>query len=174
MKKLSSLISVLFVFLLLFSGCTAGTVQPKNPDADYLFSSGETEGITINKAHTQSTASAQSETSAPETTTEAAASSTTVPKKTQSSPSPETEKETASPPPETTKKKTTEQAGTTKETTEAAQSTESESQSEMVWIPNSGAKYHKSATCSGMKNPSHVTLSDAKERGYTPCKKCYK
>ena len=46
--------------------------------------------------------------------------------------------------------------------------------SSMVWIPQSGAKYHKNSSCSNMKNPSQISLSDAQARGYTACKKCYK
>lgn len=42
-----------------------------------------------------------------------------------------------------------------------------------VWIPNSGSKYHKSSGCSNMKNPKQVTLDQAINMGYTPCKKCY-
>ncbi len=45
---------------------------------------------------------------------------------------------------------------------------------EMVWIPNSGKKYHASASCSGMKNPTEVTKEEAIQRNFTPCKKCYK
>ena len=43
----------------------------------------------------------------------------------------------------------------------------------MVWIPYSGSKYHRTSSCSGMKGPTQVTLSEAQQRGYTPCKKCY-
>lgn len=47
-------------------------------------------------------------------------------------------------------------------------------QSANVWIPtNGGKKYHKSASCSNMKNPEEVTKSEAESRGFTPCKKCY-
>lgn len=42
----------------------------------------------------------------------------------------------------------------------------------MVWIPKSGSKYHSSSTCSNMKNPQEVTLSQAISRGYDPCKRC--
>lgn len=42
-----------------------------------------------------------------------------------------------------------------------------------VWIPQSGSKYHRTADCSGMKNPKQVTLSEAQAQGYTPCKRCY-
>ena len=45
--------------------------------------------------------------------------------------------------------------------------------SNMVWIPNSGSKYHSHAGCSNMKNPSQVTKSEAENRGYEPCKKCW-
>lgn len=43
----------------------------------------------------------------------------------------------------------------------------------MVWIPNSGTKYHSHSSCSNMNDPSHVTKSYAESCGYTPCKKCY-
>lgn len=42
----------------------------------------------------------------------------------------------------------------------------------LVWIPKSGSKYHSKSTCSNMKNPLQVTLSEAKDGGYEPCKKC--
>lgn len=54
----------------------------------------------------------------------------------------------------------------------SASSTPSKSSSVMVWIPRTGKKYHKKSTCSNMVSPSQVTLSEAKERGYTPCSKC--
>lgn len=44
---------------------------------------------------------------------------------------------------------------------------------EYVWIPQSGKKYHDNSGCSNMKNPSQVTESEAISRGYAPCKKCY-
>ena len=43
----------------------------------------------------------------------------------------------------------------------------------MVWIPNSGTKYHSKPSCSNMKNPTQVTKTQAEASGYTPCKKCY-
>lgn len=43
----------------------------------------------------------------------------------------------------------------------------------MVWIPQSGSKYHSTSSCSGMKDPRQVTLTQAQSRGYTPCKRCY-
>ena len=45
--------------------------------------------------------------------------------------------------------------------------------STIVWIPKSGKKYHRSSSCSNMKNPSQVTLEKAQSLGYTPCSKCY-
>ena len=42
-----------------------------------------------------------------------------------------------------------------------------------VWIPRTGQKYHSNSKCSNMKNPSLVSLSEAKRLGYTACKKCY-
>lgn len=45
--------------------------------------------------------------------------------------------------------------------------------SNMVWIPNSGSKYHSHSGCSNMKNPSQVSKSVAESRGFEPCKKCW-
>jgi len=42
-----------------------------------------------------------------------------------------------------------------------------------VWIPRTGAKYHSRASCSNMRNPYYVTLTEAIDRGYTKCKKCW-
>ena len=47
------------------------------------------------------------------------------------------------------------------------------SNSSTVWIPKNGSKYHNNPNCSNMKNPSQVTKSQAINRGYEPCKKCY-
>ena len=51
--------------------------------------------------------------------------------------------------------------------------TETTRQEIMVWIPRTGEKYHLSSICSGMKNPSYVTLTKAIQYGYEPCSKCY-
>lgn len=61
---------------------------------------------------------------------------------------------------------------TTRATTEATTRDYSQS-SDSVWIPQSGSKYHRTASCSGMKNPSEVSKSQAISWGYEPCKKCY-
>lgn len=46
-------------------------------------------------------------------------------------------------------------------------------QDEVVYITETGEKYHK-AGCSSLKNSSmELTLSEAKERGYAPCGKCW-
>ena len=45
---------------------------------------------------------------------------------------------------------------------------------QQVWIPtHGGKKYHSRSSCSGMKDPEKVSLSTAKQRGFTACKKCY-
>lgn len=44
---------------------------------------------------------------------------------------------------------------------------------EMVWIPQKNGKYHKKASCSGMKDPIQITKQEAINRGYDPCGKCY-
>lgn len=59
-------------------------------------------------------------------------------------------------------------------TAQAEQETISQQQQEeTVWIPQSGSKYHSNSSCSGMNNPTEVTLSEAQSRGYEPCKKCH-
>lgn len=45
-------------------------------------------------------------------------------------------------------------------------------QPDMVWIPKSGKRYHKTASCSNMSNPQQVTRQQAESRGLTPFKKC--
>lgn len=43
-----------------------------------------------------------------------------------------------------------------------------------VWVANSSTNiYHSVSTCSGMKSPSEITLSDAKGSGMERCGKCY-
>lgn len=49
----------------------------------------------------------------------------------------------------------------------------SSSSDPLVWIPTKGGtKYHKKESCSNMKSPLQVSLSVAKQKGYTPCSKC--
>ena len=43
----------------------------------------------------------------------------------------------------------------------------------MVWLPESGTKYHSNSSCSNMNNPRQVTLDEAVNAGYEPCKKCH-
>lgn len=45
---------------------------------------------------------------------------------------------------------------------------------EQVWIDNTGKKYHNKSSCSNMSDPYQVTVDEAVNRGYDPCKKCYK
>lgn len=41
-----------------------------------------------------------------------------------------------------------------------------------VWLPQSGARYHLVATCSGMQGPREATLDEAIAQGFTACKRC--
>lgn len=63
-----------------------------------------------------------------------------------------------------------EKAEEAQQTTEQTTTTEKE---EMVWVSNTGSKYHSNPNCSNMRNPVKETLSDAKSRGLSPCSKCY-
>lgn len=61
---------------------------------------------------------------------------------------------------------------TTPETTASTNS--SSTYDPMVWIPtNGGQRYHAKSTCSGMKGPIEVPLSEAKARGFTSCGRCH-
>lgn len=42
-----------------------------------------------------------------------------------------------------------------------------------VWVSQTGSKYHSNPSCSGMKNPSQLSRTEAESQGYTPCKRCY-
>ena len=55
---------------------------------------------------------------------------------------------------------------------EAAAQTQ-QPQEQMVWVSQSGSKYHSNSSCSNMKNPTQITISEAQNRGLEPCKKCY-
>ena len=59
------------------------------------------------------------------------------------------------------------------ETAPTVMEAEPEVRENMVWIPNSGSKYHSRAGCSNMENPREVTEREAKAMGYTPCKRCH-
>lgn len=51
---------------------------------------------------------------------------------------------------------------------------EPEQNEEMVWVPvHGGTKYHSYSSCSNMKDPVYITLSEAVAYGYTPCSKCW-
>ena len=61
-----------------------------------------------------------------------------------------------------------------KPSTEQTSSNDNQAASgDMVWIPNSGSKYHSRSGCSNMKNPRQVTKQEAENEGYEPCKKCW-
>lgn len=61
------------------------------------------------------------------------------------------------------------QVGTTKKTN---QPTTSPSNSETVYITNTGSKYHR-GSCSYLRNSKHaIDKDDAISQGYTPCSRC--
>ena len=59
------------------------------------------------------------------------------------------------------------------ETTTPDNSTNNEEKVQMVWVASSGTKYHSKSSCSNMTSPRQISLEDAKEAGYTACKKCH-
>lgn len=48
-----------------------------------------------------------------------------------------------------------------------------EQNSQMVWLPKTGSKYHSYSGCSNMKNPRQVSKEEAERLNYEPCKKCW-
>ena len=44
---------------------------------------------------------------------------------------------------------------------------------EMVWISETGKKYHSYWNCGNMQSPTCATKDEAVERGLEPCSKCY-
>lgn len=74
---------------------------------------------------------------------------------------------------QTTTKTPTKKVDENKNTTSTTKTPVTTTNSNLVWIPQSGKKYHSNPKCSNMKNPSQVTKASAESSGYTPCKKCY-
>lgn len=46
-------------------------------------------------------------------------------------------------------------------------------QTNLVWVTATGKRYHAKSDCSGMKNPTEISMDEARARGYTACSKCY-
>ncbi len=66
----------------------------------------------------------------------------------------------------------TSKAETTAAKTTKVQPTKAQNNSSSVYITDSGKKYHK-AGCSSLSKSKHkISLSDAKSKGYTACKRC--
>ena len=57
--------------------------------------------------------------------------------------------------------------------TASAPAPQNQGNTNLVWIPASGAKYHSYPGCSNMKNPTQVTQDEAVAMGYDACKRCH-
>lgn len=55
----------------------------------------------------------------------------------------------------------------------SASTPQNQGNTNLVWIPASGAKYHSYPGCSNMKNPTQVTQDEAVAMGYDACKRCH-
>ena len=44
---------------------------------------------------------------------------------------------------------------------------------ELVWIPQTGDRYHTNPDCSNMIDPSVVSIAEAQSLGFTQCEKCW-
>lgn len=62
--------------------------------------------------------------------------------------------------------------GTTKDySSDVSVEQKSYTYNEMVWVTETGKKYHKNNKCGG--NSKQITKSEAESKGLEPCKKCY-
>lgn len=52
-------------------------------------------------------------------------------------------------------------------------SQEVSTQEVMVWVSETGLKYHSKSNCSNMRNPVQIPISNAQSRGLDPCQKCF-
>ena len=150
MKKATSLFLAAILCLCCLSGCG---LELGSLEDVYNSVSEADDGLTEKSTAATSTAKT--------TTTERTTTTSTTERTT-------TERTTTSTTTSTTKKVTT----TTKAVT-TVQPDDDTGSVEMVWIPNSGKKYHSRSGCSNMKNPTQVTKQQAINMGYGPCKKCY-
>ncbi len=57
--------------------------------------------------------------------------------------------------------------------TASAPAPQNQGNTNLVWIPVSGSKYHSKPGCSNMKNPTQVTQDEAVSMGYDACKRCH-
>ncbi len=156
--KIKSAVAIALSVVLLFAGVmiSPNSETPDNQDDSTI------SGATIDSSTTTTT-----ETTTEKTTEELTTlSETTIEEST-------TEEETITKKEESTTKKT---ETTTKKVTTTKKETTTKSSSSsgvMVWIPQSGSKYHSNSSCSRMKNPSKVTKQQAIDWGYDACSKCY-
>lgn len=74
---------------------------------------------------------------------------------------------------EAAEKAAAEQAAAQAQAEQKAAAQTQQPQEQMVWVSQSGSKYHSNSSCSNMKNPTQITISEAQNQGLEPCKKCY-
>ena len=74
---------------------------------------------------------------------------------------------------EAAEKAAAEQAAAQAQAEQEAATQTQQPQEQMVWVSQSGSKYHSNSSCSNMKNPTQITISEAQNQGLEPCKKCY-
>ena len=119
---------------------------------------------------TKSATTSKASTSAKNSTKSSTKSSTSSSKSSTSSSKSSTSKSNKTTSKSSTSKKTSSSADTTsKQTSSSTDTTE-----KTVWVPtNGGTKYHSKSTCSNMKDPVQLSLDEAENKGYTPCKKCH-
>lgn len=145
------LIAVTALVFLFFAGSCSDSESTGTPDTSSSY--GETvSSPSAEQAAAVSQSTSQSTSQTTESTTTTTTTTTTTKKST------------------TTTKTTTKKATTTKKKTTTTQRKDNDVSS-MVYVTPTGKRYH-SKVC-GNGDYYKVSLSEAKSRGLTPCKKCY-
>ncbi len=170
--KSLSLLASLIILCLCLGGCSIETKEPDRSSISTDKPSTTTSSTTGTTTTTTSTTERSTTTTTTVTTSTTTSTTTSATSSTTASSTTITITTTTTIPTTTTTTTTT-TATTTTTTTTTAAPTDNNVEA-LVWIPQSGAKYHSKASCSNMKNPSQVSKSEAIGLGYEPCKKCYK
>ena len=163
----TAVVSVLLVAIMLsMVGCTVETQTTENESA-------VSQGVTVASADIEE----EVVTPEPIVTVEPTRAPTPEPTETPTPEQTSTPEPTPEPTPEVTAtpKPTPEPtpAPTPEPVVEVAAASDEGGSSTMVWIPQTGKKYHSKSSCSNMKNPTEVTIEKAQEFGFTACKKCW-
>ena len=187
-KKIAAFLICLTMTIVLLSSCdeilqgTWDTREEQELQEDYdLEYENDTEKDSTTTKLESSTEKTESSTTKPENSTTKPESSTTKPESSTTKPESSTTKpensttkpESSTTKPESSTTKPENSTSNNNNTTKPDDTTTNTEKVEMVWVPESGTKYHSKSTCSGMNSPRNIPLEEAISEGYTACKRCH-